>query len=94
MPLVNAIVQQSTHLGETVFQVPFARISPFVADIAVAFDSISQMCIDGVIVIFREGDGRIIDVNGDEHPVVRRGNTDVRIMWVGRPALSMGPVRP
>ena len=63
-----------------------------VADVAVALDSVSQICDKGATVIFRKTDGCIVDATGREHPFERHGDTYVRRLWVERKPAFTRPV--
>ena len=53
-----------------------------VADIAVALDSVSQMCDRGAAVVFHKSGGYVLDASGQKSSFCRNGDTYVRSVWI------------
>ena len=62
------------------------EMSYAVADVAVALDSVSQICDQGAEVTFTKTGGHIKNKNGDVTAFARVGDTYVRDVWIPRPA--------
>ena len=53
-----------------------------VADIAVALDSVSQICDTGAQVVFTKQGGYILNANGERSTFDRNGDTYCRTVWI------------
>ena len=65
-----------------------------VADVAVALDSVSQICDSGATVVFRKDGGYIERPDGQRTTFRRDHDTYVRDVWVPRTAPTTGATEP
>ena len=76
--------------GKTAENEP-TSMSYAVADIAVALDSVSQICDTGAEVVFTKQGGHIKSISGKTFPFERAGDTYVRSVWISNSSPFPGP---
>ena len=80
-------IHGQTESGETI------RMAHVVADVAVALDSVSQICDSGATVVFQKDGGFIERPGGHRTPFRRERDTYVRDVWIPTGAEVTGTKR-